>query len=202
MFRFRMDIAGEVQLDRGIARFADGVTDYREIWPSVAEEFYADEKDQFATQGAAGGEAWAPLSPAYAGWKEIKYPGQPILQRTGDLYRSLTSKGDPNSVFVAARKALTLGSRLPYAIYHQSIAPRKVLPRRPEIQLSPEFKKTVMRQIQAYLVQVATQSGFRTGLGTLDVSKLAAKTGSGIPPRRSLESRVRRSTGGRKKANA
>lgn len=202
MFRFQMNIAGEVQLDRGIARFADGVSDLRPIWPVIADEFYADERDQFATQGAAGGEAWAPLSPEYAGWKEMHYPGQPILQRTGDLMRSLTSASDANAVNVQSRKGLTLGTRVPYAIYHQSIAPRRVLPRRPEIQLSAEFKKTVMRQLQVYLVQVATDAGFRTGLGPLDVSRLVAATGSGIPPRRSLESRVRNTDHGRVKAHA
>lgn len=192
MFRFRMEIAGEVQLDRGIARFADGVSDYRPIWPVIADEFYAEEKEQFATQGAAGGEQWAPLSPAYAAWKEAHYPGQPILQREGDLVASLTSASDPNAVNVQARKLLTLGSRVPYGIYHQSTAPRRVLPRRPVVQLTESFKRTSMRQIQAYLVQVATQSGFRTGLTPLQAAGLTARTGRGIPPRAELAGKVRR----------
>jgi phage gpG-like protein len=192
MFRFRLDIAGEVQLDRGIARFADGVSDYRPIWPVIMDDFYAQEKDQFATQGAEGGDTWQPLSPAYSAWKEVHFPGQPILQRTGDLERSLTSSTDPNSVHIPGRKVLTLGTRVPYAIYHQSIAPRTMLPRRPEINLPEAFKRSVMHHMQVYLVQIASQMGFRTGLGPIQQAGLVARTGSGIPPRPTLEKKVRR----------
>ena len=61
MFRFRLEIAGEVQMDRGIARFADGVADYRPIWSVIEDDFYALEQDQFKSQGAEGGQ---PLGPA------------------------------------------------------------------------------------------------------------------------------------------
>jgi phage gpG-like protein len=182
MFRFKVDIAGEVQMDRGIARFAEGVADYRPIWPVIEDDFYADVKDQFATEGAAGGEVWQPLSPAYAEWKEAHYPGMPIMQRTGNLMRSLTTGTDANSVKIEQRKALTLGSRLPYGIYHQSLAPRTVLPRRPVIQLTDQFRRATMRNVQAYLVQVATQAGFRTGLGPLQTSKFSSFFGMGAAP--------------------
>lgn len=76
MFRFRLDIAGEIQMDRGIARFADGVTDYRPIWPMIADEFYAEERAQFKSEGGEGGEKWAPLSKGYADWKAVHYPGK------------------------------------------------------------------------------------------------------------------------------
>jgi phage gpG-like protein len=183
VFRFRLEIAGEVQLDRGIARFADGVTDYAPIWPVIEDDFYALEKDQFNSQGAEGGVNWPALSPAYAGWKEAQFPGMPILQRTGDLYSSLTNPSDANAVHREERKVLTLGTRVPYAIYHQSPAPRKRLPRRPEIMLNEAFKRAVMHHIQTYLVQIASQSGFRTGLGPLQSSKLASIFGVGMAPR-------------------
>ena len=169
-----MEIAGEVQMDRGIARFADGVADYRPIWSVIEDDFYAEVKAQFQTEGEEGGDKWPELSPEYAGWKEIHYPGQPMLQRSGDLYRSLTTSTDPNAVVKEERKTLTLGSRVPYGIFHQSPDPRgSNLPRRPVIQLTEAFKRTTMHHIQTYLVQIASQSGFRTGLGPLDVSRLA-----------------------------
>lgn len=183
MFRFRLDIAGEVQMDRGIARFADGVSDYRPIWPVIEDDFYALEKDQFKSEGAEGGERWKALSPAYGAWKEAKFPGKPILQRSGDLVKSLTSPNDPNGVRIEEREVLTLGTQVPYAIYHQSTKPRKVLPRRPEILLTEGFKRTVMHHVQTYLVQMASMSGMRTGLGPLEASKLGAIYGKGIAPR-------------------
>ncbi len=183
MFRFRLEIAGETQMDRGIARFADGVADYRPIWPVIEDDFYAQEKAQFQSEGAEGGEKWQDLSPAYADWKEAHYPGRRILERTGDLERSLTSGSDPNAIKREGVRTLTLGSKVPYAIYHQSPAARKRLPRRPEIMLTEPLKRGVMHHVQTYLVQVASQSGFRTGLGPLQSSKLATLFGKGFAPR-------------------
>src|SRR5262249_32662130 len=34
------------------------------------------------------GHTWTPLSPKYAAWKAIHFPGRPILQRTGALRRA------------------------------------------------------------------------------------------------------------------
>jgi len=166
-------------MDRGIARFSDGLTDYKPIWPVIEDDFYAEEKFQFKSEGAEGGEKWPELSAEYAGWKEVRYPGKPILQRTGDLVASLTSGTDPNAVRVRERKTLTLGSKVSYAIYHQSPAPRKVLPRRPEIMLTEQFKRGTMRHLHMYLVQIATQSGFRRGLRPLEVSGIMARAGWG-----------------------
>lgn len=180
MFRFRLEIAGEVQMDRGIDRFSHGVSDYRPIWPLVEDDFYAQVKDQFKSEGAAGGEKWQALTDEYAGWKAVKYPGKPILQRTGDLYKSLTSGSDPNAVKREERKTLTLGSSVPYAIYHQSPAPRKsTLPRRPEIMLTEKFKGGVQRTLQTYLIQMATASGFRHGLTPLETSGIMARVWRG-----------------------
>lgn len=196
MIRFRMVIDGEVQMDRGIARFADGVTDYRPVWPVIADEFYAEVAGQFESEGAQGGRKWAPLSPAYAKWKEARYPGRPILERTGDLKRSLTSEKDPNAVRVEQRKGLMLGSKIPYGVYHQSPRPRGRLPRRAPILLSARFKREAMRHMQAYLVEMATASGFRSGLPPTAASKLGRIFGKGIPPRRALGLSPRRSSDG------
>jgi hypothetical protein len=49
--------------------------------------------------------------------------------------------------------------------------------------LTEEFKRGVMRHIHAYLIQIATQSGFRRGLTPIDSSRLSSIFGKGIPPR-------------------
>jgi len=174
MFRFRLEIAGEVAMDRGIARFADGIADYRPIWPVIEDDFYAQEKDQFRSEGEEGGDKWSELSPDYAAWKEGHYPGKPILQRTGDLYDSLTNPNSTNAVRREERKSLTLGSTLPYALYHQTGTEN--MPARPELQFPEVFKRSVMHHVQVYLVQIASQSGFRTG-GWSPLSLLSAAAG-------------------------
>jgi len=84
-------------------------------------------------------------------------------------------------VRVRERKTLTLGSKIPYAIYHQSPAPRKRLPRRPEIMLTEEFKRGVMHHMQVYLVQMASQLGLRNGMGPYESSRVAHAFGRGMP---------------------
>ena len=91
---------------------------------------------------------------------------------------------------IEGRKALTLGSKVPYGIYHQSIEPRHVLPRRPEIELSRSFKVSSMKHIQTYLVQVATDAGLRTGLGPIESSKLASIFGIGVAPKGALGKKI------------
>jgi phage gpG-like protein len=167
-----MVIAGQVQMDRGIARFADGVADYRPIWPIIGDEFRAQVKDQFKTEGEEGGARWAALSPEYAGWKAVHYPGMKILHRTGVMEDSLTKEGAPGAVFIGERKRLTMGTSISYAVYHQRGTSR--MPARPEIQLTETFKRLAMKNAQAYLVQVASKAGFRPGRGPIDTSRLAS----------------------------
>jgi len=149
-------------MDRGIARFADGITDYRPVWPVIEDDFYSLEARQFQSEGVAGGgEKWAPLSPEYAGYKEAHFPGAKILERKGDLARSLSNANDPNAVHIRERKMLTLGTRVPYARYHQEGT--KHMPARPEIQFPEPFKRMAMAHVQQHLVQMATKMGFRSG---------------------------------------
>jgi phage gpG-like protein len=186
VFRFKLDIAGEVQMDRGISRFADGLADYAPLWPIIEGDFYSLEERQFATTGAEGGDAWQDLSAAYEAWKTVHYPGKPILERSGALVRSLTDPNDPQTVRIEERKTLTLGTRVPYAIYHQSIAPRKRLPRRPEIMLTEAFKRTVMHHVQVYLVEMASKLGFRTGGSPGNAWRYSSEAGSAEAWRRAM----------------
>jgi phage gpG-like protein len=168
-----LEIAGEVAMDRGIARFADGLSDYRPLWPIIEDDYYAQEKDQFKSEGEEGGDKWSALTPEYAGWKEAHFPGKPILQRTGDLYDSLTNPNSPNGVRIEERKSLTLGSRLPYAIFHQQGT--AMMDARPEIQFTEALKRSIMHHAQVYLVTMASQCGFRNGgWSPIDVSRAAA----------------------------
>lgn len=80
--------------------------------------FRRTESEMFSSQGSSGRSGrWAPLSPAYARQKAKKYPGG-ILTRTYRLRSSLTGR-TAYSIIRLEPRLLTLGSRVPYATFHQ-----------------------------------------------------------------------------------
>ncbi len=173
MFRVRMVVAGEVEMDRGLARFTEGVADWRPIWNVFADTFYSYIKAQFASEGAeALGSKWAQLSDAYAAWKAVHYPGKPILERTGRLLASLSSSKGAGAVYEPKPKSLTIGSTVPYAIFHQKGTEK--MPQRKEIVLSEHAKRELMKLAQMYLIQIASSVGLRKGLTPLQLSQLSA----------------------------
>lgn len=71
----------------------------------------------------------------YKAYKMAKYnlsSPYPILFATGTLKNSITNGSDANSVNLIINKStLVLGTKVPYAIYHQSDQPRTKIPYRP-----------------------------------------------------------------------
>ena len=152
MLRFRLEVAGDSALG-AIARFIEGLIDYRPVWPAIESAFYALERDQFRTEGAETGQKWQALNVKYAGWKEVHFPGRPVLERTGELRRSLTDPYDANAVVIEQPATLTLGTGVPYAVYHQGGAAK--MPARPVIPTSEDFRLGLMHHIRSYLVELA-----------------------------------------------
>ena len=72
--------------------YAKSFINLRGFWPKVVPLFIRWEGKQFASEGVYWtGAPWAPLSPRYAAWKAIHFPGQTILKAKGDLLRGATT---------------------------------------------------------------------------------------------------------------
>jgi len=78
------------ELQFEVNRFAMGISDYSALFQALAGLFRAQMREEFMTEGASTGGHWAPLTPAYAAWKEAHYPGRPIGVLTGALRSSMT----------------------------------------------------------------------------------------------------------------
>jgi hypothetical protein len=89
----RVDIAGEVQYERGFAAMDAELEDLREPLGGVADLLKQSVGEQFASEGGHGGTPWQPLSPAYAASKEERYPGHPILVASGEMRDAFLVKG-------------------------------------------------------------------------------------------------------------
>ena len=85
-------------------------------------------EEAFSSRGVSVG-GWAPLDPLYAKYKRRKYPGRPLLVRTGEMKEALTRKGHREFVFNRRSNMLVLGSDNPIAPYHQEGTER--MPDRP-----------------------------------------------------------------------
>lgn len=101
------------------------------------------EGEVFNTEGSALGKKWAPLKPSYAAWKAKRYPGKGILERTGrmrKLFRAKTRRA-------GGINTLTISNPELYFPFHQSAAPRKVLPRRPSLKANSKIQQIVKKYI-------------------------------------------------------
>lgn len=161
MIGISLDIDGTRELDRAFNRVNQFISDFRNFWPDVTREIYGIERKQFDTQGAAGQSGrWAALSPAYAKYKAIKFPGEPILRATGGLEASLTDPQALDAIYRPEKDQLTIGSKHPGAIHHQRGTGR--MPARPPFSLTENNKRTIQKSIQKGLVKFARDLGFQT----------------------------------------
>lgn len=95
------------------------VADLRPAWAELHRDWRAHEQMLFHTQGRSVGSPWPMLSLRYAAWKAKFFPGKTILRRTDRLFCSLTAAQHPEQLLVARRHSLEMGTKVPYAVYHQ-----------------------------------------------------------------------------------
>ena len=96
-------------------------------WESLAPVVAEHAERIFRTQG--GGQ-WQQLNPQYAAWKSRRYPGSPILVRTGQYLAAATNPGAPHNIVETTENSITYGvGGIDYAVFHEEGRGR--LPERP-----------------------------------------------------------------------
>lgn len=160
MIGISVTVDGIETIQRGFNRL-EKIDDWRPIWPEVTKEFHAIEQEQFDTEGAAGGGKWEPLSPVYAEYKEIQYPGKPILQASGALMESLVTEGAPGGIHRETSDELVLGTSINYGLFHQR-GTRK-MPKRSPMNFSEQQKRRIQKAVQKGLIQFVRDAGFGEG---------------------------------------
>jgi phage gpG-like protein len=142
----RLDFWGDTQINRTLDRFSGVGVDLRPAWGRITTLFLDAERKQFASRGGFGSGGWAPLNPDYARWKAAK-AGKPILRRTDELFRSLTSGP---AVRTMEPHRLVLGSDVEHGRYHQK---GEGVPRRPPVELPESVRRAMVRVLQEALVR-------------------------------------------------
>lgn len=127
----------EARLNRVIAAIGSLLPEFTEVG-KILTEYYGTAP--FFSEGNVYGEQWKPLQPAYAAWKERKYPGKGILVRSGTMMGNFRSRPTPMSV--------TIDNPTSYFAKHQL---GKGVPQRVMMQLEETQKKMVIDSISESL---------------------------------------------------
>lgn len=154
----KLSIDGEAKFNQAFDVLAEGLTDLRPVWPEIELQFYRAELEQFNSLGARGGSVWQPLSSKYEKRKAKIAPGKPILVLTGRLKRSLTIIGGDDSIRDPQPMSLTLGTKTPYAGYHQRGTSK--MPARPPLQLTRDDYGKFVSRIYRYAEREGRKAGF------------------------------------------
>lgn len=160
MIAFTGTIEGVEVLNRAFNRIEEHISDFRSLWPNVATEIYTINAEQLDSEGSKGASGrYSALSPAYARFKAIQFPGQPILQATGALYASLTDPDAPDAIYEPRKDELVIGTKVPYGRAHQ--LGLGSLPARPIFSFSESQKRRIQKVIQKGLVEFTRRAGFQ-----------------------------------------
>lgn len=126
--------------------------DMRPAFDSVHSLIVDVEKKQFATEGAAYSGSWAPLAPSTVRHKARRGLDPRILHATLRMMRSFTATTHADHVYRASADEMFVGSRVPYARYHQ-LGTRR-MPRRRPFELDEAVRRNIVKILQAHLMGV------------------------------------------------
>lgn len=155
-------VLGETQLSRSLDRWAGTVVDATPAFAEILNHMKEQVSEQFESEGKRGSGGWAELKESTIEFKtRMGYPLE-ILHRTLALKYSLTAKGNPpGGVATVTPNSLVYGTDIEYAIYHQKGAPRAKLPVRKVIDFTEEDRQSMMKILQAYIIESARKSGIK-----------------------------------------
>lgn len=147
--RLEVNVGNYREVSRELMRVKAHLEHPQEAFGAFADQLVRWNRENFESEGAAVGHRWSPLSPAYAEWKAVHFPGRPILVRTGRLKKSLTAR--PMGIEHITSEYVELGTDVPYAQYHQRGSRR--LPQRKPVHLNEQMKRDLMKLLQRYLTK-------------------------------------------------
>ncbi len=150
MSRLYIELDGDVQLDRDLARHMAWILDNSPAFDHMADVLFTSETKQFQTEGKFASGGWAPLSPRYARWKAKHYPGRGILERTRRLKRSLTRR--PFGIERIRANEMEIGTDVPYATYHQHGGTN--LPQRRPLELREATRNQMVKILQRHIAGI------------------------------------------------
>lgn len=103
--------------------------------------------DNFAQAGLPSG-GWAPLTPRYAAWKSVHYPGAPLMVQDGKLLSDLSTLR--NTATRILDSEAEFGTSVEYAKFHQYGTTK--MPKRKLVFEPPLFAQLMGQDLAEYVV--------------------------------------------------
>ncbi len=156
MSGFSIQVHGKTELIHALDQFEGEVKAPRQMFIGLVSDVIGP---LIAEKFAAQGPGWQALSPAYAAWKQVHFPGKPILQMRGKLMGAMTDRsrfGGAQSSVSANTLNLTPTS-IPYFARHQF--GYNGTPARPMIDL-PKWEPRIGAYFTQYLAKRGREFGF------------------------------------------
>lgn len=155
---FSITLEGVEEARFSLLRFRDTAMDFREPFREIANDIWGLMRRQMQSQGQFRSGGWQRLAPATIERKHRQALDMRILYAKHRLWRSVASGyAGRDSVRRIQKQSMFVGTRVPYAKYHHSKAPRRHLPRRPLIELNSDDNLRFARLLQAH---IQTKAGF------------------------------------------
>lgn len=157
MVTLSIDTIGEERFIRGFSRIERDVQDFQEPFRVILGDFREMEKRIFATEGSSEGEgSFKPLSVRYREWKEIFFPGEPIMVLRGNLRAALTGRAE-GTIEKIEKRAAEFGTDIPYAHRHQMGTGG--MPQRRFVQVGEEAKRRWARVVARWAMGLFEKYG-------------------------------------------
>ncbi len=143
-----INLLGKENLVRGFKGLVRYAGKLKPIFAEIHKDFMKMEQENFDAQGKP--EKFKALSRIYRAKKNKKYPGQGIMQASGDLKRSLTGRGPGHIFEMMGPTKAKMGTNIVYAHRHQV---GYKMPQRKIIQLTEARKKSWANFIHRFLIK-------------------------------------------------
>lgn len=131
---FTIEIKGVSNLQAKLNRLERTLLDWGDAMAAIGKAYQAYFSSvPFASRGTIYGSKWPDLNPAYKSWKAKKFPGRPMLIRTGKMADSFT--------FRSTRNDMRLSNTAPYFEKHQK---GEGVPQRIVMALTEERRKAAI----------------------------------------------------------
>lgn len=147
----RVDVRGDREAARTILNSGLRAADARVQLEMIANDYARMVEEHFDSEGRSSGQPWKPLSMSRVAQKARKGLDPRIMHATLDLRKSLTKRGAKGSIRTVRSTELIMGTRIPYAGYHDKPGSGSRLPRRKLVVVKRMRRRAWARSLERYI---------------------------------------------------